>query len=202
LNPLRRHTIKGTAIPVRGNDIDTDRILPARFLTEITFDRMDEFLFYDARFDSNGEEKDHPINNPHYVGATVMIVENNFGCGSSREHAPQAIMRHGIQAIIGESFAEIFAGNCKAIGVPTVTVSKEVIQALLNYVELHPQKEFTLNIDTQKLSYNSCDYPIFLAPEKRQLFLEGTWDEVSQLADNLPKVKETAANLPYFNQYE
>ena len=113
--------VTGTVIPMRGNDIDTDRIIPARYLKEITFARMGEYPFYDERFDSAGKPKAHPFNDPKYRGASILFVNKNFGCGSSREHAPQALFRFGIHAIVGESFAAIFAGNCVVMGIPTVT---------------------------------------------------------------------------------
>ena len=114
--------VKGMAVPIKGNEIDTDRIVPARFLKEVTFEKMGEYLFYDVRFPNDKKDHLHPLNQEQYKDATVMLVENNFGCGSSREHAPQAIKRAGFEIILGESFAEIFAGNCKALGIPTVCV--------------------------------------------------------------------------------
>ncbi|WP_368280562.1 3-isopropylmalate dehydratase small subunit 2, partial [Halalkalicoccus subterraneus] len=114
-------SVSGTAIPIRGNDIDTDQIIPARFMKVVTFDGLGEFAFFDQRFDSEDNEKDHPFNEEQYQEANVLVVNSNFGCGSSREHAPQALQRWGIDAIVGESFASIFAGNCLALGIPTVT---------------------------------------------------------------------------------
>ena len=114
--------IRGTALPMRGNDIDTDRIIPARYLKEVTFARMGDYPFFDERFDAAGKTKDHVFNDPEYRGASILFVNKNFGCGSSREHAPQALYRFGLKAIVGESFAAIFAGNCTIMGVPTVTV--------------------------------------------------------------------------------
>src|SRR5881296_1824719 len=139
--------VVGRAVAVRGNDIDTDRIIPARYLKEITFTRMGEYPFFDERFDSSGKLKPHPFNDPHFKGASILFVNKNFGCGSSREHAPQALYRFGIHAIVGESFAAIFAGNCTIMGLPTVTVSAAEIDTLMKTVEGNPQTRFAVDID-------------------------------------------------------
>src|ERR671918_1126944 len=137
-------TVSGTAVPIRGNDIDTDRIIPARYLKEATFARMGEYPFFDERFDASGRKRDHPFNDSEYKGASVLFVNKNFGCGSSREHAPQALYRFGIQVIVGESFAAIFAGNCTMMGVPTVTVSHEELELMMKTVEAQPTTMFSL----------------------------------------------------------
>ena len=129
--------VAGTGVPVRGDDIDTDRILPARFLKEVTFENMGEYAFYDRRFDAEGEPTDHPFN--EFEGASILVVNDNFGCGSSREHAPQALMRWGIDGIIGESFAEIFRDNCESLGVPTVTAPREAVVELQDWVAANPR---------------------------------------------------------------
>src|ERR671922_337142 len=138
--------VTGTAVPVRGNDIDTDRIIPARYLKEPTFARMGEYPFFDERFDSSGKPKPHPFNEPKYKGASILFVNKNFGCGSSREHAPQALYRFGINAIVGESFAAIFAGNCTIMGVPAVTVSAADIETLMKTVENDSRTQFIVDI--------------------------------------------------------
>src|SRR5438309_9330860 len=115
--------VSGTAVPIRGNDIDTDRIIPARYLKEATFARMGEYPFFDERFDASRKKKDHPFNDPEYQKASILFVNKNFGCGSSREHAPQALYRFNIHTIVGESFAAIFANNCTIIRLPTITVN-------------------------------------------------------------------------------
>ena len=135
--------VTGTAVPIKGNDIDTDRIIPARYLKEVTFARMGDYPFFDERFDASGKKKDHPLNDPEYKGASLLFVNKNFGCGSSREHAPQALYRFGIQAIVGESFAAIFAGNCTIMGVPTVTVSAKEMEQLMKSVEENPRTEYS-----------------------------------------------------------
>ncbi|MGN6732176.1 MAG: 3-isopropylmalate dehydratase small subunit, partial [Candidatus Binatia bacterium] len=147
--------ISGTAVPIRGNDIDTDRIIPARYLKEPTFARMGEYPFFDERFDTAKKKKDHPFNDPEYEGASVLFVNKNFGCGSSREHAPQALYRFGIQAIVGESFAAIFAGNCTMMGLPTVTVGAKEIEQLMKSVEDNPRTEYTVDLEQKTISYGS-----------------------------------------------
>src|ERR1041384_1620470 len=137
--------VAGRAIVVRGNDIDTDRIIPARYLKEVTFARMGEYPFFDERFDPAGKQKPHPFNDPRYKGASILFVNKNFGCGSSREHAPQALYRFGIHAIVGESFAAIFAGNCTMMGLPAVTVSHDDVELMMKMVEEVPQTRFALD---------------------------------------------------------
>src|SRR5512132_210905 len=139
--------IAGTAVPIRGNDIDTDRVIPARYLKEVTFARMGDYPFFDERYDPAGKKKDHPFNDPEYKGASLLFVNKNFGCGSSREHAPQALHRFGINAIVGESFAAIFQGNCTMMGVPTVTVSEQDIEQLMKRVEENPRIEYTVDLE-------------------------------------------------------
>jgi 3-isopropylmalate/(R)-2-methylmalate dehydratase small subunit len=182
---------------VRGNDIDTDRIIPARYLKEITFSRMGEFPFFDERFDAAGKKKPHPFNDAKYDGASILFVNKNFGCGSSREHAPQALYRFGIKAIVGESFAAIFAGNCVAIGLPTVTVGAEQIENLMRAVESNSQAVFTMDLESKTLAFGETRIPIDIPESHRKALTEGTWDSTSMLLANLGKVKQTASRLPY-----
>ncbi|MDY7081750.1 MAG: 3-isopropylmalate dehydratase small subunit, partial [Halobacteria archaeon] len=147
--------IAGTGIPVRGDDIDTDRIVPARFLKEVTFDNMGQYAFYDARRDDDGNLNNHPFNRSEYKGANILIVNDNFGCGSSREHAPQALMRWGIEAIIGESFAEIFADNCKSLGIPTVEANSEVVDWIQEKVEDEPNTGIEVNVEKERVTVGS-----------------------------------------------
>lgn len=199
-----RHILSGKAVAIRGNDIDTDRVIPARFLKEITFNNMGNYLFYDERFNQDGTQKDHPINDPKFSQASIMIVGNNFGCGSSREHAPQAIMRHGITAIIGESFSEIFKGNCKAIGVPTLTTSKETIDQLQTQVETEPNTQFQINIETKTIEFNNPDsstqhsVQVDCPDSDQKAYLKGEWDVLTILKKNQNKITQTEKNLPYF----
>ncbi|MGH7829111.1 MAG: 3-isopropylmalate dehydratase small subunit [Candidatus Binatia bacterium] len=194
--------ISGTAVVVRGNDIDTDRIIPARYLKEITFSRMGEFPFYDERFDAQGKPRPHPFNDPRYQGASILFVNKNFGCGSSREHAPQALARFGIRAIVGESFAAIFAGNCVMIGVPAVTVTSADIENLMRMAEANPQTVFTLDLEAKSFFYEmEKSVPVDIPESSRQALLEGSWDSTSMLVANLEKVKKTASGLPYIRGF-
>ncbi len=190
-------SVSGTAVSVPGNDLDTDRVVPARFLKEITFDNMGNYLFYDVRFDDKQNPKEHPLNDLDRKDASVMVVNKNFGCGSSREHAPQAIMRYGFKAIIGESFAEIFAGNCHQIGIPVVTVSAEdclVIQALVN-----EDASLQLNIDLEKMTVQvgTFFFEIEMPKSRRDSFLKGTWSVLELLKSNKEKINNTHKTLPY-----
>lgn len=186
--------IAGRAIPVKGNDIDTDRIIPARFLRCVTFDGLGEQVFADDRQQTNGE---HPFDQDRYHGANILVVNANFGCGSSREHAPQAIARWGIQAIIGESFAEIFFGNCVVIGVPCVTVSPEDATQLQTTIEADPSAVVCVNLDAMQATCGELTVPITMPEGARQSFIEGLWDSCGQLVDRAAAVHETASKLPY-----
>jgi 3-isopropylmalate/(R)-2-methylmalate dehydratase small subunit len=193
--------ITGSAIPIRGNDIDTDRIIPARYLKEVTFARMGEYPFFDERFDDAGKPKDHPFNDPKYKGASILLVNKNFGCGSSREHAPQALYRFGIHAIVGESFAAIFAGNCTIMGVPTVTVSHDHIELLMKSVEQAPQTQFTVDIEEKTIVFGEHRIAIDLPETYRKALTSGSWDSTALLRSNLEQVKKTAAKLPYMGGF-
>lgn len=193
--------ISGTGIPVRGNDIDTDRIVPARYLKEVTFDRMGEYPFFDERFDAQGNPNPHPFNDPQYQGASILLVNANFGCGSSREHAPQALYRSGIRTIVGESFAEIFAGNCLAIGLPVVSASPAEIQRLMDLVEEDPAAQLALDLQAKSLTVSGVTIPVDLPETSRSALIAGHWDSTAILAANLPKVRETAARLPYIGGF-
>ncbi len=193
--------ITGTAVPVRGNDIDTDRILPARYLKEVTFARMGEYPFYDARFDASGRPKSHPFNDPNYKGASLLFVNKNFGCGSSREHAPQAVLRYGIRAIVGESFAAIFAGHCVMLGIPAAAVSSEEMSELINSVESDPDTVYTVDLQSNTLTYGDKQVRIELPESHLKALVTGAWDSTSLLRANLDKVKEVASKLPYMTEF-
>ncbi len=193
--------ISGTAVPMRGNDIDTDRIIPARYLKEVTFARMGDYPFFDERYSSDGKKKDHPFNDPEYNGASVLFVNKNFGCGSSREHAPQALNRFGIKVIVGESFAAIFTGNCTMMGLPTVTVSEKDIQQLMKSVEENPKIEYSVDLDSKTLSYGKVKIAIDLPDTYRTALMEGSWDSTALLRANLAQVKQTASKLPYIGNF-
>jgi 3-isopropylmalate/(R)-2-methylmalate dehydratase small subunit len=189
--------VRGTAVPIRGNDIDTDRIIPARYLKEATFARMGDYPFFDERFDASKKKKDHPFNDPEYKGASILFVNKNFGCGSSREHAPQALYRFGIQAIVGESFAAIFAGNCTMMGLPTVVVGAKEIAQLMKSVEDNPRTEYIVDLESKTISFGSQEMAIELPETYRTALTKGFWDSTALLRSNLNEVKKTAAKLPY-----
>lgn len=193
--------IKGTAIPVRGNDIDTDRIIPARFMKVVTFDGLGDYAFYDARFDEKGNPADHPFNNPVYSNAEILIVNKNFGCGSSREHAPQSLARWGIKGIIGESFAEIFAGNCTAMGIPAVTTDEKSAAELMDMVTNNPELALTINIEIPEIRIGNKTFPCTIPPSKQAALLKGTWDSTEILLKNRKQILKTAAGLPYIGGF-
>jgi 3-isopropylmalate/(R)-2-methylmalate dehydratase small subunit len=189
--------VSGTGIPVRGNDIDTDQIIPARYLKFITFDGLGEFAFIDQRLDDEDNQKDHPMNEEHFQDASVMVVNANFGCGSSREHAPQALMRWGIDAIIGESFAEIFAGNCLALGIPTVTADTETVEAIQAWADENPDGEIDVDVTNETVSYGDTTVQVTVDDAQRKALVEGIWDTTALMKANTQAVAETAASLPY-----
>ncbi|MGF1525160.1 MAG: 3-isopropylmalate dehydratase small subunit [Leptolyngbyaceae cyanobacterium] len=187
-------TVTGQGIPLKGDDIDTDRIIPARFLRCVTFDGLGEQVFADDRTQLDGQ---HAFDQPQYQGAEMLVVNRNFGCGSSREHAPQALARWGIKALIGESFAEIFFGNCVAMGVPCVTVSSDVAQTLQEKIAADPQQPLTLDLNTMAVTMGDYSAAVAIADGPRQMFLSGTWDACGQLVAQAPAIQATAAKLPY-----
>ena len=186
--------ISGRGIPVTGNDIDTDRIIPARFLRCVTFDGLGEQAFADDRTAASGE---HPFDNPEYQGANIAVVNANFGCGSSREHAPQALSRWGIEALIGESFAEIFFGNCVAIGVPCVTADAASVQQLQAAIAANPQTAVSVDLESMQARCADLAIAISMPEGVRQSFRSGTWDSCGQLVENTDGIRQTASNLPY-----
>ncbi|MBU0758459.1 MAG: 3-isopropylmalate dehydrogenase [Nanoarchaeota archaeon] len=194
--------VTGTAVPVRGNDIDTDLIIPARYLKEITFEKMGEYAFFDERFDADKNPKDHPFNDEKYSGASILIVNKNFGCGSSREHAPQALMRYGISAIIGESFAEIFAGNCTMLGIPLLTASESQIKKMMVFAENNPEDNVEIDVREKSVQYDGNSVQLDMDPSMQKALVEGTWDSVSLMLSNERQINEVTENLPYLNNFE
>ena len=194
--------IAGKAVPVRGDDIDTDRIIPARFMKTVTFEGLGKYAFYDARFDEMGRAKKHPFNDPKHKGAVFLIVNRNFGSGSSREHAPQALKRFGIKAIIGESFAEIFANNCTTIGIPAVTSDKADINNLMSVINDDPALEVQVDLETNKVSYGDFSIPIKQQESSRIVLLQGRWDSLAELKEAEKETKRVAESLPYLNKFE
>ena len=194
--------IRGTALPVRGDDIDTDRIIPARFLKAISFEGLEAHLFEDDRRELDAARPDsHPVSNPIYAGAALMIVNANFGCGSSREHAPQAIRRRGIRAVIGQSFSEIFFGNAVVLGMPCVTVTKETAEALMALVENDPRTEVAIDLGSMRLTAGGASYAIALPAAAREAFMDGSWDATGLLLENFDEVRAVAARLPYIRGF-
>jgi 3-isopropylmalate/(R)-2-methylmalate dehydratase small subunit len=190
-------TIAGRAIPMRGNDIDTDRIVPARFLRAITFEGMETHLFEDDRKMGGPGHNRHPFDVPAYQGASILLVNRNFGCGSSREHAPQGIRRWGIQAIVGESFAEIFFGNSAMIGMPCVTVSSADMKTLQELVERNPRTELRIDLTAGTCEAGDVRCEVSLPPNVRDAFATGAWDTTGLLLDRYEEVTATASQLPY-----
>ncbi|GAB6878077.1 3-isopropylmalate dehydratase small subunit [Halorubrum gandharaense] len=189
--------VSGTGIPIRGNDIDTDQIIPARFMKVVTFDGLGQFAFFDQRFDDEDNEKEHPFNEEQYQGANLLVVNANFGCGSSREHAPQALMRWGIDAVVGESFAEIFAGNCLALGIPTVTADEDEIVALQDFVEENPDADIDIDVENETITYGETTIDADVSEAQRKALVEGVWDTTALMNANQGAVKATARSLPY-----
>ena len=193
--------ISGRAVPLRGHDIDTDRIIPARFLKSVTFEGLETHAFEDDRAQLAERGVVHPFSNPRYAGSRILLVNGNFGCGSSREHAPQALQRWGIRAVVGESFSEIFFGNSVALGMPCLTVSAADADALLSAAEADPQSEFTVSVGAGTIAVNGKSYHAGIPAGAREAFTAGTWDATGQLLDNFDEVRKVAANLPYISGY-
>jgi 3-isopropylmalate/(R)-2-methylmalate dehydratase small subunit len=187
--------VAGTGVPLRGDDVDTDQIIPARFLKTTTWEGLDEYAFYDARRDEDGALNDHPFN--EYRGANVLVVNENFGCGSSREHAPRALARWGVEAIVGESFAEIFADNCKSLGIPAATTDAETVAELQEFVATNPSAGIELDVADERLTYDGTTVAVDIDEAMRGALVQGIWDTVALLRSNLGAVDGTAAELPY-----
>jgi 3-isopropylmalate/(R)-2-methylmalate dehydratase small subunit len=188
--------ITGTALPMRGHNIDTDRIIPARFLRSVSFEGLEAHLFEDDRA-AAGEG--HPVSNPSFASATLMFVNTNFGCGSSREHAPQAIRRLGIRALIGESFSEIFFGNAVALGMPCVAVGADDAARLLSCAEEQPGTVFTLDLLEMRVEGGGTSAAVVLPAAARESFLDGSWDATALLLDDFAQVRAVAGRLPYLS---
>ena len=189
--------VSGRGVYVPGNDIDTDRIIPARFMKCVTFDGLGEFLFYDVRKNADGSDKPHPLNEPRFKSATVLLSGANFGCGSSREHAPQAIQKYGFKAVIAENFAEIFFGNCTTLGVPCAEASREDIAKIAAAIEQNPQTEIVFDVDKQEIRFAGQTVKANVRAAARDALVNGRWDPIGELLDGMPAMKATAGKLPY-----
>jgi 3-isopropylmalate/(R)-2-methylmalate dehydratase small subunit len=189
--------VSGPAVPVPGDDIDTDRIIPARFMKCVTFDGLGEFMFYDVRFNEDKSLKPHPLNEKKYKNAKILITGNNFGCGSSREHAPQAIYRYGIRAVIAEGFAEIFFGNSTTLSMPCVTVSKADRQTLQDLVQNDPTTQVSIELETKTVRASGQSFPCEIRESARQVLVSGHWDPIAELLEGNQQVDQVASTLPY-----
>ena len=185
--------VSGSGIPLVGNDIDTDRIIPARFLRAVTFDGLGDQVFADDR----KQLADHPFNQARFEGAKVLVVNRNFGCGSSREHAPQAIARWGIDGLVGESFAEIFFGNCVAMGVPCLIAAGKDVMALQNAIEADPSVNVSVDLEKMTATAGDLTIAVTMGEGARQMFLSGTWDACGQLVAQAEAIRRTVERLPY-----
>ena len=190
--------VSGRALPLRGNELDTDRIMPARFLKAVTFDGLEKHVFEDDRKDNR---QVHPFNNPAYQGASILVVNENFGCGSSREHAPQGLLRWGIKAMVGESFSEIFRGNSSVLGVPCFTADKASIEALQTLLEQTPDTPVEARVDTGVITAGSLTIQGALPAGVRDAFLTDKWNPTSMLLADFDQVNTTASALPYVSGF-
>ena len=191
-------TVSGTVLPLEGDNIDTDRIIPARFLRTVSFDGLEQHVFEDDRASARASGLTHPFEDPRFAGARVLAVNANFGCGSSREHAPQALYRRGIRAVVGESFSEIFFGNAVMLGMPCVTASASDVRALQ---AVDPATEVTIDLGRNlcEASAQAIQFPIHLPASARDALLSGAWDATASLLDDAAAIDRTAAGLPYLS---
>jgi 3-isopropylmalate/(R)-2-methylmalate dehydratase small subunit len=192
--------VTGRAVHVPGEEIDTDRIIPARFLRCVTFDGLGEHLFRDVRFNADGSPTDHPLNDPRHAGATILVADRNFGCGSSREHAPQSIAKYGFKAIVAESFAEIFFGNSTALGMPCASLPRASLEQLASLVEAQPTTQVTVDLVAQVVRANNQTWPFAMKEGARQALIDGLWDPIGQLLEAQDQIRARAAALPYMQK--
>jgi len=191
--------ISGRGVAVPGNDIDTDRIIPARYLKCVTFDGLGEGLFADDRKAVALAGGLHPLDDARFAGATILLSGANFGCGSSREHAPQAIRKFGIRAVIAENYAEIFFGNSTTIGLACVTATRADIQRVSAAIAANPQLELTVDLESQQIRFGNESVPLTMRESARQALVNGRWDTIGELLEGLPQVRAHTAGLPYLS---
>jgi 3-isopropylmalate/(R)-2-methylmalate dehydratase small subunit len=189
--------VAGRAVNVPGNDIDTDRIIPARFMKCVTFDGLGEYLFYDMRKNADGSDKPHPLNDPRFKGASILLSGMNFGCGSSREHAPQALQKYGIRAVIAEGFAEIFYGNSATLGMPCVTASRADIEQIAAAVQADPGVEVVIDLVNQKVLFAGKSIEGSIRESARDALVNGRWDPIGELIEGAGTAAQVAGQLPY-----
>ena len=197
LNAQAILNVSGRGLPLRGNDIDTDRIMPARFLVSVSFEELERHLFEDDR----AADPSHPFNDPRYAGASVLIVNANFGCGSSREHAPQGIARSGIRAVIGESFSEIFQGNAAVIGLPCFVAAHDEVSRLQTLVERTPEVAIEADVQSGAITAGTLRIDATLPHALRDAFVSGQWNPTAMLLDRFEEVKAVAGRLPYIRGF-
>ncbi|WP_309397032.1 3-isopropylmalate dehydratase small subunit [Cerasicoccus maritimus] len=187
--------VSGRAVPVPGDDVDTDRIIPARFMKCVTFDGLGEYAFYDVRFDADGNKKQHPLNEERFDGASIMLVGSNFGCGSSREHAPQSLHKFGVRAIIGLSYAEIFFGNSTTLGIPCVSVSEADRDALVKIVDADPTTEINVDLEGKKVTAAGQEFALTMTESAREALLNAEWDALALLLKDQEDIEAVAGKL-------
>jgi 3-isopropylmalate/(R)-2-methylmalate dehydratase small subunit len=189
--------VSGRGVAVPGDDIDTDRIIPARFMKCVTFDGLGEYVFHDVRRNEDGSERAHPLNDPRFAGASILVSGSNFGCGSSREHAPQAIHRAGFRAVIAEGFAEIFFGNSTQLGMPCVSASSDDLDTLRRAIDADSQLEISIDLERKEIRFGGNSVPCEIREGARNALVNGKWDPLQDLLDGAGAVEAVAAGLPY-----
>jgi len=194
---LSIHHVAGRGLPLRGDDVDTDRIMPARFLRAVSFDGLEAHLFEDDR----AADPTHPFGDPRYAGAALLVVNANFGCGSSREHAPQGLGRAGIRAVVGESFSEIFQGNAAMLGMPCFVASHADVERLQTLIETAPQTSISADVASGTITAGTLAFAATLPPALRDGFLSGQWNPTAMLLANFDEVRAVAARLPYIRGF-
>lgn len=196
LEPVK--SVTGTGVFIPGADIDTDRIIPARFMKCVTFDGLGEFAFYDVRFDEHGNKTHHPLNDPRFDGASILVAGVNFGCGSSREHAPQSLRKYGFNGVIAQSFAEIFFGNSTGLAMPCVIATAEGIKALSDAIEADPKTAITIDVVGLKVrTSGGLEIPVTMPDSAREALISGRWDPIQELLDNDAAIEAKAKELHY-----
>jgi 3-isopropylmalate/(R)-2-methylmalate dehydratase small subunit len=195
--PLAISHIEGRALPLRGDELDTDRIMPARFLRAVSFEGLERHLFEDDRAADPG----HAFNDPRYTGASILVVNANFGCGSSREHAPQGLVRAGFHAIVGESFSEIFQGNAAMLGLPCFVASHDAVDRLQTLIETTPKVPLTADVASGAITAGPMRIAATLPPALRDGFVSGQWNPTLMLLDRFDEVHAVANRLPYIRGF-
>ena len=195
--PMQR--VSGTAIPMPVDDVDTDRIIPARFLKCVVFEGLGAYAFYDERFDDEGPRPDHPLNDPRFADATVLVAGRNFGCGSSREHAPQSLMRFGLRAFVAESYSDIFSGNCVALGLPAVVVPRADVIAITDRIAREPDVNVAVDLQSMTVTVGADAIPCSMPEAQRQSLMNGAWDSTAVLLEARDRAQALASQLPYLS---